>query len=186
MKVLQLNNKEDRNKAQDLIDNSDIGDYVVITNIDEIANRKVFADNLKSEINKMYGVLSIKPKNVFTPISDMMKVVANLPDIKSLCGDTDGIFVVSDNIDIASLYPTEMPITKLKPEIKKYHLISYAWRLMSSSNWHYENEAIDIDPINWITEKYCNTFNNNKEVCRFINSIKITNQQYDKFKELNE
>jgi hypothetical protein len=120
--------------AQDSIDMSEKGDYIIITNVNEIVNRKLFADNVKAEINRLYGkiktadshidVKSLYPSD-FTPMADMMKVIENLPKTEPVYMDTDSIAVIKKNIcqniecnNIVEETQTHCcPICKIKSEV---------------------------------------------------------------------
>lgn len=56
---------------------------------------------------------------------------------------------------------------------KKYYFISYTWRNHSGEVWEIENEAIEIEPVEWILQAY--SF---PETHRLLWSYEITEQEY--------
>lgn len=157
MKIMQINTIKNVSEAHDIIERSDIGDYIIITNINELADRKVFADNVKAEINKIYGSIKAdKPQN--SPFHVDYKT--HYPK-ETYYMDTDSII-------------TTIPT--------KYYLISYAMHLYGyPKDWEYENNVIDCSPVDWLVNEVFTKIKHH--VVKLINSIEITKQQYDNYKE---
>ena len=62
--------------------------------------------------------------------------------------------------------------------MKEYYFITYAWRRSGEVMWHYENEMIDGNPIDWIFER-----KNDPEHYRIIFYDKIAKISYDNYKD---
>lgn len=171
MKLIQLNSKESRNQAQDLVDMAENGSYLIIIKPIELANRKVFSDLLKAEINKKYGKYDTS---------------------KPTAAGIQTIEAANKMKDMASLYPYYMDTDSVafldnKPSKKEnnpeeYWLISYTCHLYGFPNdWHYENTITDCNPADWLAIELQDT--TKQLTTRLINAIKIDKQQYDNFKE---
>jgi DNA polymerase elongation subunit (family B) len=202
MKIFQINRKS-KNDIQDMVDMSKIGDFVIITNITEIADRKLFADKVKEEVNKMYGEIASKVTNMGKHLTDL---ASHYPHkIQSLYGDTDSIFIkkpsknyicqnkeCNNTVEATQSHCcpickmrdtdniTKIPIKKPSHKWKQYYLISYAWHLVPyNSDWKFENTVTDKNPTDWLK-----SMNTGSTVTKLLNATIITEVEYKYFKEL--